>query len=175
MHARNSFKIRYFWKGLSKTFKKDNFIFLSNPVSFNRHSYQIIKNKRALELVTNCSSGYKTSSQIFLYYVLYIIILIICLIIFFISLFFIIILSDQVWWYNIKWFFSYSKNYTCKFLQVNSWHKLFHFHLSFWFCKVGKITQIWISSEWKELCRWNKKTFFIVFEGLWFIKKIKIW
>ena len=27
-------------------------------------------------------------------------------------------------------------------------------------------TKIWISREWKELFRWNKKTFFIVFEGL---------
>ena len=32
------------------------------------------------------------------------------------------------------------------------------------------------SQEWKELFRWNKKkTFFIVFEGLSFEEKIKIW
>ena len=31
-------------------------------------------------------------------------------------------LSDQVWWCNIKWFLSYSKNYICKFMQDNSWH-----------------------------------------------------
>ena len=59
---------------------------------------------------------------------------------------------------------SYSKNYICKFMQANSWHhKLFHFHLSFWIWKVwkgrGKITKIWISQEWKELFRWNKKFF----------------
>ena len=36
----------------------------SNPVPFNG---QIIKNKRGLELVISCSSGYKTSSEIFLY------------------------------------------------------------------------------------------------------------
>ena len=29
-------------------------------------------------------------------------------------------------------------------------------------------TKIWISQEWKELFRWNKKHFFIVFEGLSF-------
>ena len=34
---------------------------------------------------------------------------------------------------------SYSRNYICKFMQVNSWHhKLFHFHLSFWIWKVWK-------------------------------------
>ena len=31
-----------------------------------------------------------------------------------------------------------------------------------------KITKIWISWEQKGLCRWNEKTFFIVFEGLSF-------
>ena len=30
------------------------------------------------------------------------------------------ILSDQVWWCNIKRFLSYSKNYTCKFMQANA-------------------------------------------------------
>ena len=72
------------------------------------------------------------------------------------------ILSDQVWWCNLKQFLSYSKNYICKFMQVNSWHhKLFHFHLSFWIWKVWKgrekITKNWISRERKELFRWNKK------------------
>ena len=33
---------------------------------------------------------------------------------------------------------SYSKNYICKFMQTNSWHKLFHFHLSLWIWKVWK-------------------------------------
>ena len=62
---------------------------------------KIIKNKRSLELETSPSSGYKTSSKNF-----------------FISF----ILSDQVWWYNIKRFLSYSKNYTFKFMQANAWH-----------------------------------------------------
>ena len=47
--------------------------------------------------------------------------------------------SGQVWWCNAKQFFSYFKNYICKFMHVNSWHhKLFHFHLSFWIWKVWK-------------------------------------
>ena len=33
-------KIRYFKKGLSKTLKKLTLLFLSNPVPFNRQSYQ---------------------------------------------------------------------------------------------------------------------------------------
>ena len=35
----------------------------------------------------------------------------------------------------------------------------------------GKNTEIWISRERKELFRWNKKTSFIVFEGLSFGEK----
>ena len=33
-------RIRYFERGLSKTFKKVNFLFLSNPVLFNGQSYK---------------------------------------------------------------------------------------------------------------------------------------
>ena len=33
-------KIKYFERGLSKTFKKANFIFLSKPVLFDGQSYQ---------------------------------------------------------------------------------------------------------------------------------------
>ena len=33
-------KIRYFERGLSKCLKKVNFIFVTNPVPFNRQSYQ---------------------------------------------------------------------------------------------------------------------------------------
>ena len=48
-------------------------------------------------------------------------------------------LSEQVWWYYIKRFLSYYKNYISKFMQANSWHyKLFHFHLPFWIWKVWK-------------------------------------
>ena len=48
---------------LSKSLKKGNFIF-SNPVPFNGQNDQ---NKRGLELVTSPYSGYKTSSEKFLY------------------------------------------------------------------------------------------------------------
>ena len=30
--------------------------------------------------------------------------------------------SDQVWWYNMKQFLSYSDDYTFKFMQTNAWH-----------------------------------------------------
>ena len=33
-------KVRYFERGLSKSLKKGNFIFLPNPVPFNRQNYQ---------------------------------------------------------------------------------------------------------------------------------------
>ena len=36
-------------------------------------------------------------------------------------------------------------------------------------------TKIWISRERKELFGWNKKTFFIVFEGLLFGEKQKFY
>ena len=45
-------KIRYIERELSNTLKKVNFIF----------SFELIKNKRDLELVTSCSSGYKTAN-----------------------------------------------------------------------------------------------------------------
>ena len=132
LHTRSSFKNKKFWKRIIK--KKVNFIFRTQSLLI----YKIIKNKRVLEPVNIHSSGYEKSSEKFLCYVL----------------------SDQVWWCNVKQFLSYSKNYICEFMQVNSWHhKLYRFHLSFWTWKVwkgkGKITKIWIYREWKELFRWN--------------------
>ena len=103
------FKNKIFWKRIIKNLLKSWLYFLFQTQSLLID--KVMKNKRGLELVTSCFSGYKTSSQKFLYY----------------------ILSDQVWWCNIKWFLSYCKNYTCKFMQANSWHHIsFHFHLSFW-------------------------------------------
>ena len=89
----------------SKIFwKKITSFFISNPVPFNRQNYQK-QGTRGLELVTSRYLGYKTSSEIF----------------------------DEVWWYTIKRFLSFSKNYVSKFMQANFWHhKLFHFHLPFW-------------------------------------------
>ena len=57
-------KIRYFKKGLSKTLKKLILLFLSNPVPFNRQSYQ---RQKGFGLVTSCSFCYETSSEKFLY------------------------------------------------------------------------------------------------------------
>ena len=64
-------------------------------------------------------------------------------------------LSDQFWWYNIKQFFSCSKNCAGKFMQANSWYyKLIHIHLSLWkFGKEGEKLQKFESLE-------NKKSFF---------------
>ena len=127
-------KKRYFERELSKSLKKVYFFFWTQSLLMDR----VIKIKRGLELVTSRSASYKTSSEKLL------------------------MLSDQVWWYNIKEFLSYSKNYICKFMQANSWHhKLFYFHLPFWIWKVWKgretSTKNRIYREPKELFRWNKK------------------
>ena len=116
---------------------------IKNILTQSLLTVKVIKNKRSLELATSCSLSYETSSQIHKKQ-LYII--------------------WPIWWCNIKWFLSYSKNYICKFMHANSWHhKLFHLHLSFWIWKLwkerGKITKIWISREQKDLFRWNKKHF----------------
>ena len=62
-------------------------------------------------------------------------------------------------------------------MLVNLWHhKLFHFHLPFWFWKEWKgrktVIKMWISQEQNELFRWNQKHF-VVFEGLSSGEKIK--
>ena len=102
--------IEIFWKRIIKKPPKSLLYFFFRTESLLMD--KVIKNKRAMELVTSRYSGYKTSSK---------------------NSFISYILSDQVWWYNIERFLSYFKNYNCKFMQVNSWHhKLFHFHLSFW-------------------------------------------
>ena len=147
-----------------KPFKKLALFFLSNPVYFNRQCYQKQKGPAtsAQSLFRLRNKFTKTSLLVYIIWP---------------SSY---ILSDPVWWFNIKRFLSYSKNYTCKFMEANSWHhKLFHFHLSFWIWKVWKgrekITKIWISREREELFRWNKKHFFAVFEGFSFGEEIKIW
>ena len=95
-----------------KALKKFTMFFLSNPVPFKGLSYQ----KKDLELVTSCSSGYKTSSEkSFISYTL----------------------SDPVWWYNLKQFLSYSKPIWV--MLANSWHRRkLHFHLTFCIWKVWK-------------------------------------
>ena len=128
-------KIRYIEIRLSKSLKKVNFIFLSNPVPFNGQCYQ--KQKESGSSYQCLFRSWNKFRKI---------------------------PSDQVWWCNVKQFLSYSKNYICKFMHVNSWHhKLFHFYFSFWIWQVWrgreKITKNWISREWKELFRWNEKHF----------------
>ena len=124
-----------------KALKRVTLFFLSNPVPFRKHIYlNIYIHKQSLFRLRN--KFRKTPLLVF-------------------------VLSDQVWWCNptkLEWFLSYSKNYIWKFMQANLWHhKLFHFYLPFWVWKVlkgkKKITNIWISREWKELFRWNKKHF----------------
>ena len=56
--------VKCFERALSKAL-----FFLSNQVSFNGQSYQ--KQKGPDELVTSCSSGHKTSSEKFLYWLYY--------------------------------------------------------------------------------------------------------
>ena len=129
-------------KDYQKAFKKLTLFFLSNPVSFNGQSYQKQKGSG-----TSAQSLFRSRNKFRKFPLL------------------VIILSDKVWWCNVKKFLSYSKNYICKFMQVNSCHhKLFHFHLSFWIWKVWKRreknTKMWKSRERKELFRWNKKNIF---------------
>ena len=75
-----------------------------------------------------------------------------------------VILSDQVWWCNVKQFLSYSKNYTFKFMQVNSWHHYFTTICPFDSGKCGKEEEKlqkleYLTQERKELFRWNKNIF----------------
>ena len=57
------------------------------------------------------------------------------------------------------------------------YHKLFHFHLSFWIWKVWKqrkkVTKIWILWQRKELFRWNKRHFSQFLKGHYFVKNTK--
>ena len=115
LHAKNYFKNQVLWKRIIKKPLKSLF-FPSSPVPLSGQSYEKQKGPG-----TNHQSLFRSQNKFrknfFIHY----------------------ILSDQVWWCNVKQFLSYSKNYICKFMQVNSWHhKLFHLHLSFWIWKVRK-------------------------------------
>ena len=92
-------KLKYFERGLSKTFKKVNFYFFFQTQSLLMN--KVIKNKRGLKLVSCHSSGYKTSSQKFLYWL-------------------------HIIWPNgiMQSAFWVIPNiiYTFKFMQANSWH-----------------------------------------------------
>ena len=113
--ARNYLKNKVFWKRIIKKSLR-SFFFFSNPVPFNGQCYHKQKGSG-----TSHQSLFRTWNK------------------FKKNSFFPDLLSDQVWWWNVKQILSYSKNYTCKFMQVNSWHhKLFHFHLSFWIWSVER-------------------------------------
>ena len=64
-HARNSFKNKIFWKGIIIKLLKSKLYFFFPTQSLLME--KVIKNKGSLELGTSPSSGYKTSSKIFLY------------------------------------------------------------------------------------------------------------
>ena len=94
LHARNSFKNKVFERGLSKTLKKLT-IFLLNPFLFNGQSYQIQKGPRTSDqLLFRLQTKLTKISLLVMYY--------------------------PTKFINIKWFLSYSKNYTWKFMQANS-------------------------------------------------------
>ena len=117
---------------------------------------KVIKNKSGLELVTSRSLCYETSLGKFLY-----------------------VIPDHVWWCNIKLFLSYSKNSICKLILANSWHHiLFHFHLCFCIWKLWKgkekITKLVYLKNEKNFFD-AIKNIFMIFEGLPFGEKIKIW
>ena len=136
LHARNYFKNKIFWRGIIKKLLKSNFLFSFEPSPLSNTKGTWNRWPVAIQVMK------QAQKNSFISYVL----------------------SDQVWWYNIKRFLSYSKNYICKFMQAKLWHhKLFHLHLPFWIWKVSKgrekVRKNWISRERKELFRWNKKHF----------------
>ena len=121
-------------KDYQKPFKKLTFFSLSNPVPFNRQSYQ---NKRGLELVTSRSSGYKqVHKNSFISY----------------------ILSDKFescFWVIQK---ITPENLCKRTHDINYSSSVCPFESG----KCGKEeekTKIWISWERKELLRWNKNIF----------------
>ena len=81
-----------------RALKKSTLHFLSNPVPFNGQGYQKQNGPGTID-----QSLFRLQNKFSISYVL----------------------SGQIWWYNIKRFLSYSKNYICKFMQTNSWHHKF--------------------------------------------------
>ena len=119
-----------------KALKKFTLFFLSNPVPFNGQNYQKQKGSG-----TSDKSHFRLQKKFKN-----------------IPLFVIYHLTK----FDDVMLLVYSKNYICKFMQVNWWHqKLFHFHWSLRILKLWrgreKIIKIWIF--------WERKVFivFIVF------------
>ena len=137
--------------------KKVTLFFLSNSVHFNRQNYQKQKGPGTSDQsLFRLRNKFRKIPLLVMYYLTK---------------------------FDIKRFLSYSKNYICKFMQANSWHhKFFHFHLPFWIWKVWRARGKILKFEYLE----NEKSFlnkiknivfhsFIIFEGLSFDGKIKIW
>ena len=113
-HARNSFKNKVFWKSIIKNPWKSYLYFFFWTQSFNERSY--LKQKApgtSHQLLFRSQNKFRKIPLFVIYYL--------------------------TKFDDVKQFLSYSKNYICKFMQVNLWHhKLFHFRLSFWIWKMRK-------------------------------------
>ena len=128
---------------------------------------KVIKNKRGFELVTNCSSGYKISSEKFLHYFY---------IIYYIYYIYLTNFNDVI--YSGVWVIP-------KITAANLCKPIHDIINSTSICpfesgkcqkegkKLQKFEYLNISRT-KELFRWYKKDF-IVFKALSFGEKIKIW
>ena len=113
-----------------KAMKKLTFFFLSKPVPFNGQNYKKHKGPGTSDpLLFRLRNKFKKITLL------------------------VMIVWPSLMMCNIKRFLSYSKNYICKFIQANSWHKLFYFHLSFWMWKGREKLQ---KFEYLE----NEKSFF---------------
>ena len=96
-----------------KALKKVTSFFLSNPVPFNGQNDQKQKGPRTShQSLFRLQNKFRKVPLLVLYYL--------------------------TKFDDVKQFLSYSKNYICKFMEANLWHKLFHFHLPFWIWKVWK-------------------------------------
>ena len=124
-------KIRYFERRLSKSLKKLILFFLSNPVPFNGQSYQKQKGSG-----TSHRSFFRLRDK-----------------------------RQSLYWLHIVWRFVFElfeklhlQIYASQFMT--SWIIPLPFALlDLESLERGKITKIWISQEWKELFRWNKRHF----------------
>ena len=65
LHAINFFENKIFWKRILKKSLKSELYFFFRTHSLS--TYKVIRNKRGLELVPRCSSGYKASLEKFFY------------------------------------------------------------------------------------------------------------
>ena len=136
MHAGYSFENKKFWNMIVKKPLKSWLYFFFRTQSLLMD--KVIKNKRGLELVTSRSSGYKTSSEKFLYQL--------CVI-----------------WASLN---AVSELFQKLHQQIYASQFMTPYIIPLQFDLLNleslereKIINVWISWEWKELFRWNKKHF----------------